>query len=366
MARRNRSGLPEYCSWNYDRHGKRRVRFRKAGFSTYLAGTPWSDDFMRRYAAALQGTLAQASNVGESRTVSGSINSVVAAYLDCSSASTSPFKRAAPETQRTRRNILENFRQAYGALPVYRSAGDKRVMVLTREHMQRIVNQKAGTPFGQRNFLNTLRAMFEWAMKEGRIPDNPTLGVTREKTKTTGYKTWSEAEIVRFEATHSIGTKGRLAFALLLYTGQRRSDVVKMGPQAIQHDVLTIDQGKTDGGEEAHLEIPVHPKLRQIIDATPTLGAETFLITHFGKPYTAPGFGNWFRELCNAAGCREVSAHGLRKATARRLAEIGCTAHQIAAITGHASLSEVQRYTRAADRKRMAREAMAKLVEGGW
>jgi integrase len=366
MARRNRSGLPEYCSWNYDRHGKRRVRFRKAGFSTYLAGTPWSDDFMRRYAAALQGIIAQASNVGESRTVSGSVNSVVAAYLDCSSASTSPFRRAAPETQRTRRNILENFRQAYGALPVYRTVGDKRVMVLTREHMQRIVNQKAGTPFAQRNFLNTLRAMFEWAMKEGRIPDNPTLGVTREKTKTTGYKTWSEAEIARFEATHPIGTKGRLAFALLLYTGQRRSDVVKMGPQAIQHDVLTIDQGKTDGGEEAHLEIPVHPKLRQIIDATPTVGVETFLVTHFGKPYTAPGFGNWFRDLCNAAGCREVSAHGLRKATARRLAEIGCTAHQIAAITGHASLSEVQRYTKAADRKRMAREAMAKLVEGGW
>jgi Phage integrase family len=104
----------------------------------------------------------------------------------------------------------------------------------------------------------------------------------------------------------------------------------------------------------------------EIIDATPTIGAKTFLVTHFGKPYTAPGFGNWFRELCDAAGCQEVSAHGLRKATARRLAEIGCTAHQIAAITGHASLSEVQRYTKAADRKRMAREAMAKLIEGGW
>jgi integrase len=139
-----------------------------------------------------------------------------------------------------------------------------------------------------------------------------------------------------------------------------------MGRQDIHHDVLTIDQGKTDGGEEAHLEIPVHPKLREIIDATPTIGVKTFLVTHFGKPYSAPGFGNWFRELCDAAGCPDVSAHGLRKATARRLAEIGCTAHQIAAVTGHASLSEVQRYTKAADRKRMAREAMAKLIEGGW
>jgi integrase len=124
-------------------------------------------------------------------------------------------------------------------------------------------------------------AAFQWALKEGRIPDDPTLGVTREKVKTTGYKTWSEAEIERFEATHPIGTKARLAFALLLYTGQRRSDVVKMGRQDIHHDVLTVDQGKTDGGDEAHLEIPVHPKLREIINATLSAGIKT----HFAKPY---------------------------------------------------------------------------------
>jgi integrase len=139
-----------------------------------------------------------------------------------------------------------------------------------------------------------------------------------------------------------------------------------MGRQHVHNGVLTIDQGKTEGAEEAHLEIPVHPRLREIIEATPTVGVKTFLVTHFGKPYTAPGFGNWFRKLCNAADCPDVSAHGLRKATARRLAEIGCTANQIAAITGHASLSEVQRYTKAADLKRMAREAMAKLIDGGW
>jgi integrase len=239
-------------------------------------------------------------------------------------------------------------------------------MLLTREHMQRIVNRKSATPFAQRNFLNTLRAMFQWAMKEGRIPDDPTLGVTREKVKTSGYLTWSEAHIERFETKHPIGSKARLAFALLLYTGQRRGDIVKIGRQNIQDGILTIDQGKTEGDEEAHLEIPVHPKLREIIDGMPTVGVKSFLVTHFGKPYTAPGFGNWFREQCDAAGCPDVSAHGLRKATARRLAEIGCTAHQIASITGHASLSEVQRYTKAADRKRMAQEAMKKLIEGGW
>jgi len=289
---------------------------------------------------------------------------LIAAYLD--PRSTSAFKTAAPETQRTRRNILENFRKAHGDKPLFRADNSgRRIMLLTREHVQRIVNEKAATPFAQRNLLNALRAMFKWAAKEGRIPDDPTLGVTREKVKTAGYKTWSEDHI-GFEAKHAIGSKARLAFALLLYTGQRRGDVAKIGRQHIYNDVLTIDQGKTKGGEEAHLEIPVHPKLRAIIEATPTVGVRTFLTTSFGKPYTSNGFGNWFRELCNQADCPDVSAYGLRKATARRLAEIGCSANQIASITGHATLAEVQRYTKAADRKRMAREAMKKLVEGGW
>jgi integrase len=364
--RRTKSGLPKHCAWNLDReNGKRRVRFRKSGFSTYITGTPWSEDFMRQYAAALDGVKAQATNVGAKRTKPGTLDALIAAYLDPQSSSL--FKTRAPETQRTCRNILENFRREHGHKPLYRTdSRGQRAMLLTRERMQRIVNSKAGTPFAQRNFLNTVRVMFQWATSEGRIPDDPTLGVTREKVKTTGYRTWSEAEIGRFEAMHAVGSKARLAFALLLYTGQRRGDMVKLGRQNIHNDVLTIDQGKTEGGEQAHLEIPLHPKLREIIDATPTVGVKTFLVTHFGKPYTAPGFGNWFRELCDAAGCHGVSAHGLRKATARRLAEIGCTAHQIAAITGHATLKEVQRYTNAADRKRMAREAMAKLIEGGW
>ncbi len=362
---RTRSGLPKHCSWNFDRHGKRRVRFRKGGFSTYLTGTPWSEEFMRQYAAALDGVKAQASNIGAGRTVAGTVNALIAAYLD--PLSSSPFKTGAAETQRTRRNILENFRTAYGHLPVYRAdSSGRRVMLLTREHVQRIVNEKSATPFAQRNFLNTLRAMFRWAATEGRVPDDPTLGVTRQKAKTTGYKTWTEAEIERFEIAHPIGTKGRLAFALILYTGLRRSDVVKIGRRHVHNGVLTIEQGKTEGGEEAYLEIPLHPKLCEIIDATPTVGVKTFLVTHFGKPYTAAGFGNWFRELCDQADCFDISAHGGRKATARRLAEIGCSANQIAAITGHASISEVQRYTKAADRKRMAREAMKKLTEGGW
>jgi integrase len=354
-----------------DRHGRKRYRFRRGNVSIYLIGEPWTPAFMEQYGRALADSAPRPETIGAERIVPGTLNALITAYLD--PASSSLFKTRAAETQRTQRNILENFAAEHGHKPLYQTErSGRRIMLLTREHFQKIVNSKARTPFGQRNFLNTVRVMFKWAKAEGRIPNDPTLGVTRENVKTTGYPTWSEAHIARFEATHPIGTKARLAFALLLYSGQRRGDVVKLGRQHIhpdpqwEHGLLIFDQGKTEGGEEAHMVIPVHPKLAAIIAATPTVGVKTFLVTHRGRPYTAPGFGNWFREQCDAADCPDVSAHGLRKAAGRRLAEVLSTEKQIAAVLGHATLTEVTRYTRAADRKLLAREAFAKLVEGGW
>jgi integrase len=104
----------------------------------------------------------------------------------------------------------------------------------------------------------------------------------------------------------------------------------------------------------------VHPTLRAIIDATPS-GHLTLLITELVAPFTAAGFGNWFREQCDMANLHHCSFHGLRKAASLRLAEAGCTPHEIAAITGHASLKEIVRYTQTADRKRLAAAAMAKV-----
>jgi integrase len=350
-----------------DRHGKVRRYLRRPGCKAVpLPGLPGSAEFMAAYQAALTGVTALPKLIGEARTVAGTVQALVAAYLDYSPGSTSPFKTLAAETQRTRRNILENFREAHGEKRVFRTeANGRRILLLTREHMQKIINEKAVTPFAQRNLLNTLRALFRWAVEEGRVPDDPTLGVKRVKLKTTGYKTWSESDIEIFEQKHAVGTRARLAFGLFLYTGQRRGDVMRLGRQHIRHGVLTIDQRKTEGQDEAHLEIPVHPKLREIIDATPN-NHLTFLTTRSGMPFSPAGLTNWFREMCNEAGLPNgLSAHGLRKACARRLADIGCTTHEIAAITGHATLAEVERYTRAANRKRLGQSAMKKLIEHG-
>jgi hypothetical protein len=99
----------------------------------------------------------------------------------------------------------------------------------------------------------------------------------------------------------------------------------------------------------------LHPTLKEISAATPTTVIKTFLVTKRGKPFSPESFGTWFRKICDTADCPEISAHTLRKATARRLAEIDCSALQIAAITGHATLKEVERYTKTAAQAHGAR-----------
>ena len=158
-------------------------------------------------------------------------------------------------------------------------------------------------------------------------------------------------------STHAIGTRARLAFALLLYTGQRRSDVVRMGRQHIKAGKIEVVQDKTG----KRLILSVHSRLQEAIDATPS-NHLTFLTTANGKPFTANGFGNYFKDCCKEAGLPDnCAAHGLRKAMSTRLANAGNSANQIAAVTGHTTLSEVSRYTRAANQESLATEAMKSI-----
>jgi integrase len=223
-------------------------------------------------------------------------------------------------------------------------------------HIKAMLARRAATPAAANHWLRLMKTLMRFAVEERLRGDDPTIGIRYiESRSTDGFHTWIEEEIAQFEAHYSIGEMARLALGLLLYTAQRRSDVVRMGPQHVQNGMVRVRQQKTG----ASLRIPVHPALQAILSATPTEHL-TFLVTAYGKPFTAAGFGNWFRARCNDAGLpKECAAHGLRKAACRRLAEAGCTVNQIAAISGHATLREVERYTKAADQERMARDAMA-------
>jgi integrase len=340
--------LPKYTQAFVDRHGKARFYFRKAGSKQVpLPGLPWTPQFMAVYEAALEGQ-GPRIEIGASRTKPGTINALVVSYFNSMA-----FHALAPETRRTRRNILERFRTEHG---------EKRSALLRREHVMLMFAKKAATRFAARNWLKTVRALMHFAITEGLLIADPTAGIKNLSGKTDGFRTWNEDDIAAFETRHPIGTRERLALALLVNTAQRRGDVVRMGRQHVRQTpkgaVIDVKQQKTG----TKVAIPIHPDLQSVLDATPSDNL-TFLTTAFGKPFAAAGFTNWFRAACNAAGLpRGTSAHGLRKAACRRLAEAGCSANVIAAISGHKSLGEVARYTIAANQERMARMGVDTLI----
>jgi len=362
MARTEQPEKPDFVQDFVDRHGKPRRYFRKPGCKRIALplGSYTSPELMAAYLAALA---IPSVPIGASRTITGTVHALVRAYLDTTPDSSSPFKMLSDGTRRIRRNILEKFAAADGEMRIFHTAPNgRKVMLLRREHVQRIVNAKVATPFAQRNFLATLSPMFDWAVGEGRVPEDPTIGVKCSRARSTGHKTWTKEHKERFETTHPIGSMARLAFALFWYTGARKSDVVAMGPHNIRDGVLTFTQCKVRGRVTEEVSLPVHPRLAEAIAAAPT-GLRTFLVTSYGKPFAPGGFGNWFRERCDEAGCPDVSAHSLRKAFATRLVDKGASDHQAMSALGHASTGELPTYTRAANRRRMAREAMALLIE---
>jgi integrase len=343
-----RKPLLKFVKEYRDRHGKVRRYVRIRGRKLVpLRGMPGSDEYMEAYRSAIES--APAVECGVERSKPGTVASVLMSYLQ-----SSEFVGLAEETRRSRRRILERF----GA-----ENGDKRIAKIERRHVVALVAAKAKTPAAARNFLHAVRALLDYSVAIEIRDDNPARGVRAPRFKSTGFQTWSEEHIAAFEVKFPIGTRGRLALALLLYTGQRRSDIVRMGWQHMNGELAIRVRQQKRGADAPELTIPIHRELHRVLRATPRSDL-TFLTTAAGKPFTPAGFTNWFRDRCIEAGLpKGLSAHGLRKATCRRLAEAGCSANVIASISGHASLSEIRKYTEAAERAKMARIGIEAISE---
>jgi integrase len=292
----------------------------------------------------LDRTIAQMARleIGVSRSNPGSVAAAVTTYFG-----SMDFGNLADATKRDRRRILERFRESHGELNFAR---------LERKHVEIILSEMSATPHAAKSFLKALRGMVAVALRAGLSEADPTAGIrVKVRASAHGFRTWNEDDIAQFEAAYPIGSRERLAFGLLLYTGQRRGDVIRMGRQHIRDGLITVRQAKTG----ATVEIPILPELHLAAS-----GAEhmTFLTTATGKPFAPGAFTNWFGGICRAAGLPlGLSVHGLRKSMCRRLAEAGCSANLIASISGHTTLHEVARYTKAADQKRMAVAAMESI-----
>jgi integrase len=327
------------------KNGRSYFYFRRPGHKRLpLPGLPGSAEFAAAYQAALSGGPEVNADIGASRTVPGTINAAIAKFYK-----SLRFTKNELITQKTDRNILEAFRAKHG---------DKLIALLERQHIEAMIAKKADKPSAQRNLLRVLRTLLDFAVGQKMRRNNPALGIKLDPIETSGYHSWTEDELRQYEQCHPIGSKAGLALGLLLYTAQRRTDIVALGPPNMRGGRLYFTQSKT--GTE--MDIPVAPPLTEIITATPMIGVKTFLVTEYGRSFTAAGFGNWFRERCNEAGLPHCSAHGLRKAFLRRMAEAGCSEDYIASISGHKDYREIRKYVQAANKARMASEGMAKTL----
>lgn len=331
-------GFPHVSAFR-DRHGKVRFRYRRNGSPTvYLPGKPGSPEFAEAYDAAAGGKLV----IGESRTKAGTINALAVTFYE--SAEWTQFSN---ETQRTYRQRIEQIRKAYG---------DLLVLGLKPDHIMTMRDKRRETPVSANNMVKTLHMLMGFAVLRNLRQNNPAANIKPLKVKGDGWHTWTEAEVVQFEARWPVGTNQRLAMDLLVYTGQRSADVRQMGRQHVSGRMIRVKQQKTG----ADLWIPIHTRLAASLAVVPG-NQMLFIVTNKGTGYTAKSFGDWFKDACIAAGLPHCSAHGLRKTAATRLADAGCTEAQIQSITGHRTSAEVQRYTKARDQVRLAEAAMASI-----
>jgi integrase len=342
---RNKKPYP-YVHEITDRHGHRRAYFRKPSYASVSLPLPiGSRAFVEAYQNALEaGPLPIVSNARP-----GTTAALVGLYY-----SSQLWKELSPQSQRTYRHILDRFVAEHG---------HRRVAQLEAKHVEAIIAAKASTPAAANKLRKLLSLLMRVAIVQGWRRSNPVAAVRGVKIKSKGHRTWTDDEIAAFEAFYPIGTEARLAFALLLYTGQRRSDVVRMGREHVKDGIITIAQKK--GGETVEVSIPILPELKEVLDEVQSRRiGPAFIMSAWGKPRTEAGFTNWFHDLRKRAGLPEgLTPHGLRKAFCRVAAEAGMTPHQIMAISGHTTLKEVTRYTAAADRKKMAVEGMKKIEQ---
>jgi integrase len=344
--------LPPGCVEDCDRHDNIRIYYRVKGRpKVRLRGTPWAPDFMAQLDRAKAGVTPALHN----EISSGTWRWLCTKYfVECAD-----YLRLDERTKRVRRNIIESTFDEPIAPNSHRFFRDIPLTRMTEDAVEVLRDRKVQTPEAANARLKAIRQVFKFAVRKKLAPRNPAREVEYFKSGSTGFHTWTPEEVQQFEVRHPVGTKARLALALMLFTGQRRSDIIRFGKQHTRDRKLSFTQYKGRNRKPKRLTLPILPSLQKIIDATPG-GDLTLLVNDWGRPFTDAGFGNWFRDRCVEAGV-PGRAHGLRKAGATIAANNGATSRQLMAIFGWDTLKEAERYTRGADQLRLAEAAMHML-----
>lgn len=278
----------------------------------------------------------------------GSIGAACAAY-EASDA----FLRLAKATRDMRRRILYRIMSSYGQAAL---------KDLAPRHIEKDLS--AFPPHPANNRLKAWRAFCAWAKDAGLIQSDPAKDLSpRRAPKSDGHEQWTRDDLDQARAAWPYGTRQRLALELLQWVGCRIADAVRLGPGMVDKaGWLTFRQHKT-GGEVAipfRRALPAFAAgmqadldhLHRALDEMPDRHM-TWLVTEAGAARSERAATQWVAAAARRAGLTGKTAHGLRKYRAAMLAEAGATDHQIGAWTGHESPSEIRRYTRKADKRRI-------------
>jgi integrase len=266
---------------------------------------------------------------------------------------TSAWTDLSKGTRRQRDNIFAG---------VIETAGHEPYAKITTATIEAGKERRAATPHQARNFLDAMRGLFRWAKAADFVKVDPTAGVSNPTRKQgEGFKVWTEDDVARYEKRWPLGTRQRVWLDVLLYTGLRRGDVVRIGRQHVRNGVATLKTEK--GGFTVEVNLPILPVLQATLDAGPC-GDLAFICGERGRPLTKESFGNLFKDACKLAGVNapKQAAHGLRKIAATRAAENGATEFELMAIFGWSDPKMAALYVKGANRKRLAAQAMGKLA----
>lgn len=361
MKRKRPRFLPQYVTVFTDRHGKKRYRYRRAGYAGgYFKAELGTDEFREEYRAFGESKLEERPVAG--KWGPGTAGDLVARYVS------SPT-RLGPSltTQAKVRRIVDSFRDEHGHRYVADFTFEAIDTIISRKRVKVLGGKRPeGGIEAARKLRKELMRLFDYAEKIGMRPlgSNPVRHSEKVRVpageRSKGYHTWSETEIAQYRAKHKLGTNARAAMELMLWTGQRRVDAIKLGPADILNGRFALVQ--TKGGKG--LQLSLAPQLQEALDALPTkAGAKSFLINSHGNPFTNAGFGNKMREWCDLAGLPQCTAHGLRKAMMRRMAELDMANRTLKSVSGHSGDDEVSTYTEAANQARLADEAIALVAK---
>jgi integrase len=330
----------KYVNEYVDRTGVLRRYFRKGRKKVALPGAPGSAEFMAAYQACLS---SQPVPPPVTHKPDGSFGRLVTDFY-ASKMFKSDLKAS---SQRTYRAVLE---------PLVAQHGHRAVSMMTTEAVARIIERIGAEKPAMANLTRAvLRKLMKFAAKSKMITANPVVGI--EPYKTGEHHTWTDVELRQYEEYWKVGTRERLAYALLLYTAQRVGDIATRTRSHIQNNEIYVVQEKTG----VELWIPIHPELQRSLKAYQTKGL-ALIGKADGTPLTNYGLSDLMARAIEKAGLPErCVAHGLRKAMMRMMAESDATAKQIAGVSGHTTLREIERYTKAADQRKLARAAMDKM-----